>query len=876
MHYEAEIFISPQNFKIVILADGKFNWTNFSTKEIIKNFFELERKKASNITISEKDYSFFLFLETLYSKYPNRNEHDIIFRTQILDFLYKHQKSFYYNERKISVSKTYEPIFLLEANVFKMHDVIFLNSTDKYYIYKDTPVMLKMSSEEIEFFKHNYSFQKEDFEISKYFSYNEFLIFIKKWDIKYSKVLNETGNVIVFADKIVNEENDEIRVSLNTEKKALKEKGEYFIYKPNYKLIKKLRKEFPKKLKFYKNKSQNVAGFFSTKEFCELAEKLDKDFAGEKIVLKTDKSIRLQDKELNMSLTHKMNFTDFKFKIDGIEPEEIPKIIKSVSQGKRYIELSTGELLKIANENNNFKDIVAVIENLTNLKSKNSNVDKLSMLKMFFSGSQELKEKLLENSDFAKFHLKLTSNEEKEIPELSKDVQLYPYQETGFQFLRRNYDLGLGSVLGDDMGLGKTLQTIALIKSIFKEDIKILIVAIKAVTKNWQEEIRKFSGLESTVLNTIFPNSKRKNVIKNFKSGILITTFGLIKNDIEELNNIDFDLCIIDEAHEVKKTEGERRKNLMKLNSKVNIALTGTAIENGINDLWSIFDFVLPGFLGNYTSFNKRYSNNDENSLKKLRKIISPFYLRRLKEVELKHVLPQKQYEAIELDMKDEQKKEYFSLIKSYKESDIDISDGMEALKIIGKLLKICNFSSDGESIKLEWLLENFPKLINEGHRMLIFSHFVTTLDIIKKNLNLSGYEVFVITGNTSPQERLEICNRFNSGEKYAVLISINAGGTGLNLTGADTVIHFDQWWNMSKKNQATDRAYRLGQKKDVKEIDLLTVGTIENDQISTQLLKDKLSKTVLDGNGITGKNIKFSDMLKDIFKNTDLLENNF
>ena len=163
MHYEAEIFISPQNFKIVILADGKFNWTNFSIKEIVKNFFELERKKASNITISEKDYSFFLFLETLYSKYPNRDEHNIVFQSQILDFLYKHQKSFYYNERKISVSKTYEPIFLLEDNVFKMHDVIFLNVTDKYYIYKDTPVMLKMSSEEIEFFKQNHSFKKEDF-----------------------------------------------------------------------------------------------------------------------------------------------------------------------------------------------------------------------------------------------------------------------------------------------------------------------------------------------------------------------------------------------------------------------------------------------------------------------------------------------------------------------------------------------------------------------------------------------------------------------------------------------------------------------------------------------------------------------------------------
>ena len=375
---------------------------------------------------------------------------------------------------------------------------------------------------------------------------------------------------------------------------------------------------------------------------------------------------------------------------------------------------------------------------------------------------------------------------------------------------------------------------------------------------NWKEEIIKFTGISPTLIEGTAV--QRKEIISKKSRGFMITTYQALRNDIEEYKSRDFDVVVLDEAQNIKTTTSQIKKAVMKINSKVNFALTGTPVENNILELWSIFDFVIPGYLDNLTKFKKTYKeaivNPNSSKIHNLREIIAPFLLRRTKK-EVLTELPDKIESNMVVTLSKEQKQLYMSYIKQAKSEmkkfNKNDNNRMKILAILTKLRQICNsptlFKEDykGEVAKIEVLRDLLPDITENGHRLLIFSQFVGTLKEIEKELVSMGIEYFYIDGNVKSKDRVEICNRFNAGERQAVLISLKAGGTGLNLVGADVVIHYDPWWNIAVENQASDRAYRIGQKKSVQVIKLVTEGTIEEKIIKIQENKRQLSENLLE-----------------------------
>ena len=472
--------------------------------------------------------------------------------------------------------------------------------------------------------------------------------------------------------------------------------------------------------------------------------------------------------------------------------------------------------------------------------------------------SKNIQEDLVKIDEFKDLFHKIKNREEIEPNNIK--VNLFPYQKLGFNWLKNMYDIGFGGILADDMGLGKTLQTISLLNEIYQENrnFTALIIVPSSLLYNWKEEIIKFTGITPTLVEGTA--SQRREIISRGSKGFLITTYQALRNDIEEYKNREFNVVVLDEAQNIKTTTSQIKKAVMKINSKVNFALTGTPVENNILELWSIFDFVIPGYLDNLTKFKKTYKeaivNPNSSKINNLREIIAPFLLRRTKK-EVLTELPDKIESNMVVTLSTEQKQLYMSYIKQAKSEMKKFNENdnnrMKILAILTKLRQICNsptlFKEDykGEVAKLEVLRDILPDITENGHRLLIFSQFVGTLKEIEKELADMGIEYFYIDGNVKSKERVDICNKFNAGERQVVLISLKAGGTGLNLVGADVVIHYDPWWNIAVENQASDRAYRIGQKKSVQVIKLVTEGTIEEKIIKIQESKRQLSENLLE-----------------------------
>ena len=378
---------------------------------------------------------------------------------------------------------------------------------------------------------------------------------------------------------------------------------------------------------------------------------------------------------------------------------------------------------------------------------------------------------------------------------------------------------------------------------------------------NWKEEFSKFCNIKPILVEGT--SKKRRDLISKFKKGLFITTYQSLRNDVEEYKDKKFDIMVLDEAQNIKTSTSQIKKAVVKLNSKVNFALTGTPVENNVMELWSIFDFVLPGYLDTFSKFKRNYKdiliNPNSKKIKNLRNIISPFILRRTKK-EVLTELPEKFETNVVVQLSEGQKQLYLSYVKKAKKEMSKFNkkenNRMKILAILTKLRQICNSPSlfkedyDGEIAKIEVLKDLLPDIIENKHRLLVFSQFVGTLKEIEEELINQGIEYFYIDGSVKSMDRMEICKKFNSGEKQVVLISLKAGGTGLNLTGADVVIHYDPWWNIAVENQASDRAHRIGQENYVQVVKLVTEGTIEE-----KILKIQENKRILSENLLEGKN---------------------
>lgn len=464
--------------------------------------------------------------------------------------------------------------------------------------------------------------------------------------------------------------------------------------------------------------------------------------------------------------------------------------------------------------------------------------------------------------------LKNFSNNEINIPSINGELR--PYQVDGVKWLLTLYKYSLGGILADDMGLGKTIETIAFINAI-KSNKPILIVSPKSLVFNWISEFNKFAKdiPVYAILGTVEERAKVIKKIKDDKFGVYFISYDSLRNEYENLLQFKFDLCVLDEAQFIKNMHAKKTSAVKQINALHTIALTGTPIENNIYDLWSIFDFLMPHYLLDYDDFKDSFENDDEY-YQVVRDKVAPFILRRRKEDVLKD-LPEKYEVIITTEMSEEQRKLYDAFRLKAKEQ-LKSKDGgskvMEVLSIITRLRQICvdpstfveNFT--GESGKITTLKAIINEKLKDNHRFLIFSQFVSALNIVKEQIENMGLKYFMITGDTSAKERLNICNEFNENEDYKiVLISLKAGGTGLNLVGADVVVHLDPWWNYSAQNQASDRAHRIGQTRTVEVIKLIAENSIEEKVVNLQNEKKELVDKVISNDDSSIKQLSIQDL---------------
>ena len=425
---------------------------------------------------------------------------------------------------------------------------------------------------------------------------------------------------------------------------------------------------------------------------------------------------------------------------------------------------------------------------------------------------------------------------------------LRPYQRRGLRWLLTLYRMGLGGILADEMGLGKTIQIIALLACCAKEEgMKPSVVVCPAgLCRNWREEIQRFAPeLSVTVLEGT--KARREVSLNRLRSGeapadVLILSYPTLCRDLEHISAFSFRFAVLDEAQYVKNTRASCAAAVKRLNASARFALTGTPMENNISELWSLFDFVMPGFLPAYPAFLARYAQAANAEDLKLK--IRPFMMRRLK-TDVLSELPVKREQVLYAEMTPEQERVYNAskLRLSGRVNALLAEKGIrlgqtEILSALMELRRICCHPAlclEGycdTSGKLELLMDMLPDALGIGRRVLVFSQFTGMLKLIKKRLEAENIHTLYLDGETPPRDRLDLTEAFNQGRGQVFLISLRAGGTGLNLTGADMVIHYDPWWNPAVEDQATDRAHRIGQDRQVEVIRLITTDSIE-EQVS-------------------------------------------
>jgi SNF2 family DNA or RNA helicase len=421
------------------------------------------------------------------------------------------------------------------------------------------------------------------------------------------------------------------------------------------------------------------------------------------------------------------------------------------------------------------------------------------------------------------------------------------------------------------MGLGKTLEVISLIDTFFTEKSSI-VVAPTSLIFNWEMEFKKFAP--QIPVEVIYGLTRDEDVIRKAyeQKKVLITSYESLRMDIDKYEGLNFKTIIIDEAQFIKNPDALKTIACKKLKGESKFALTGTPIENSLMDLWSIFDFILPGYMKTKKEFAKNYENlENKQLLSELNKKASPFILRRLKSdvLDLKEKVEIYAYST----MSAEERKLYDAyLLEAQKEINGESYQISHVLSLLTRLRELaCEprlFLDDvkTKNSKLDLLMDIVNERISDNHKMLIFSQFTSMFDFITKRLDEQGIKYFVLTGKTPAKDRIDLVNEFNSNEDIKVfLISLKAGGTGLTLTSADTVIHYDPWWNIAAMNQATDRTYRIGQKNQVNVIKLINKDTIEDRIVELQNRKQMLTDEVISEEDFVNKLSK--DDIKNLFR---------
>ena len=456
---------------------------------------------------------------------------------------------------------------------------------------------------------------------------------------------------------------------------------------------------------------------------------------------------------------------------------------------------------------------------------------------------------------------------------------LRPYQIDGFRWLCTLGKTGFGGILADDMGLGKTLQAIAYLAHAHDEGEQrpSLVVCPASLVYNWQAELERFCpSLEVAVVAG--PKRVRTAAIGAAPDvDVLVTSYDLMKRDVEAYVDQDFHCVLLDEAQYIKNANTLAARAAKRLPARVRLALTGTPIENRLSELWSIFDFLMPGVLGSHESFARRFSTpisgGDEACAQRLRRLVGPFVLRRLKRDVLRD-LPDKNESVVTTSLEGEQGKLYRASAQRLRmqiEHQLPEEFADMRLQVLAELTKLRQICCDphlafenykGGAAKLDTCMELVASALDGGHQMLVFSQFTSMLERIGARLDSEGIDYLTLTGSTSKEARQRLVKRFQEGEAPVFLISLKAGGVGLNLTAADIVVHFDPWWNVAAEDQATDRAHRIGQTREVSVFKLVAKDTIEERIIEMQQAKRALADAVIGGEAMASTAITRDDIL--------------
>ena len=554
-----------------------------------------------------------------------------------------------------------------------------------------------------------------------------------------------------------------------------------------------------------------------------------------------------QVQKSQVHISSKGSLLEIQFDFQNIDQEEIDRAMKALVEKQDYYISSSNQVYYFDDQTKRIRqDLEELgIEDLQDgaFRARKSLAYTLSHL---FKDQDQI----FFTEEFRHLAHDLKHPEDFPMKDLNIQADLRDYQKKGIQWLQMLHHYGFGGILADDMGLGKTLQTIAFLSSQVQADTSVLILAPSGLIYNWADEFQKFApDLDVEVVHGL--KSHRESILAE-NHQIYVTSYATFRQDSEIYRNLSFDFLFLDEAQVMKNAQTKIAQSLRRFVVPSVFALSGTPIENHLGELWSIFQIVLPGLLPAKKEFMKL-------STERVAQFIKPFVMRRKKE-EVLTELPDLIEVVYKNELEDQQKAIYLAQLQQMQERLGQVSDSefqrnrVEILKGLMRLRQICDTPAlfmenyQGESGKLDSLRDLLVQIAEGGHRVLIFSQFRGMLDRIEQELPDLGLTSFKITGSTPSQERQEMTKSFNQGERDVFLISLKAGGVGLNLTGADTVILVDLWWNPAVESQAIGRAHRMGQEQAVEVYRLVTRGTIEEKIQELQEKKKNLVSEILDG----------------------------
>ncbi|WP_423363495.1 SNF2-related protein [Mycoplasma sp. P36-A1] len=712
-----------------------------------------------------------------------------------------------------------------------------------------------------ELFDHDITVLKEEDENFRKYVLNDLVDYL---DFPESEVEDDTFNRIkLFGD--INEKNVIMRLEyLNNENDLIKAFSRNHTTTFNQDLVESYLKEYSTHL----DVEESVAYFDldkeKTYEFLDIGLNKINDIADVYISKELKNIEQKHHYSVRVGVSLSNDLLKINFDSDEIQTSELSDVLKAYRKKKKFYKLKSGELINLNSSNidelNNF-----VIDYQIPLNEINKKIE-MPTYRMITLDNDKVN---FENLTFIRnkmFETKMAEiNNSKDIDYTVPkhlDKVLRDYQIDGFKWLKFLQSHRFNGILADDMGLGKTLQIISIFAS--ENDSKNLVVCPASLVYNWQDEIIKFSSDLKTLCIT-GSEATRNELIKEIDNyDVIITSYDYIRRDISKYSDIEFDYLVIDEAQNIKNHKTKNAASVKKIKAKNKVALSGTPIENSLAELWSIFDFLMPGYLYNYNYFNKTYEtdivkNNNLDKLNRLRELVSPFILRRHKSNVLLE-LPDKIEKDYLIDFNEDEKNLYQAYLvdinkQLQKESSNKGSEKLEILAMLTKLRQLCCdrrllFDNVYEpSSKLKACIDLIQTLRENNQKVLLFSNFTTMLDLIKQELDKNKISNYMLTGKTSKEKRKELVDSFQNDDTEVFLISLRAGGTGLNLTAAQAVIHFDPWWNSSAKNQATDRAYRIGQEKNVQVFNLVMKDSIEEKILELQNKKKQLSDSVVENN---------------------------